>query len=180
MVPTKMIPLLTKEDFPEDHLVHQDSYLVQRLVNTGVNPNHYRVCIFLGSVLYSTRSELNLPYPDINSPLNKLLATTVASNLRPQRKIELHKNHDVIKLALFVADSLSDIPLLGVDIIRDASTGDYYVIETNSGGNTWHFSSEIGAGMRVDIGGKSKLVGQYNAWDRAAEALVRKTHELTS
>ena len=180
MVPTKMIPLLTKEDFPEDHLVHHDSYLVQRLVKTGVNPNHYRVCIFLGSVLYSTRSELNLPYPDINAPLNQLLATTVASNLQPQRKIELHINHDVIKLALIVADSLSNIPLLGVDIIRDDSTGEYYVIETNSGGNTWHFSSEIGAGMRVDIGGKSKLVGQYNAWDRAAEALVRKTHELTS
>jgi hypothetical protein len=84
------------------------------------------------------RSELNLPYPDINTSLNQLLATTVASNLQQQRKIELHINHDVIKLALIVADSLSNIPLLGVDIIRDASTGEYYVIETNSGGNTWH------------------------------------------
>jgi hypothetical protein len=180
MVPTKMITLLTKEDFPENHLVHQDSYLVQRLVNTGINPNHYRVCVFLGSVLYSTRSELNLPYPNNDAPLNQLLATTVASNLQPQRKIELHINDDVIKLALFVADSLRDIPLLGVDIIRDASTGEYYVIETNSGGNTWHFSSEIGSGMRVDIGGKSRLVGQYNSWDRAAEALVRKTQELAA
>jgi hypothetical protein len=34
--------------------------------------------------------------------------------------------------------------------------------------------------MRVDIGGKSKLVGQYNAWDKAAEALVRKTYALTA
>jgi hypothetical protein len=29
MVPTRMIPLLTRDDFPEEHLVHRDSYLVQ-------------------------------------------------------------------------------------------------------------------------------------------------------
>ena len=177
MVPTKMIPLLTKDDFPKDHLMHQDSYLVQRLVKTGSNPIHYRVSIFLGSVLYSTRSELNLPYPDINAPLIQLLASTVASNLRPHRKIELHKNEEVIKLALLVADSLSDAPLLGIDIIQDADTGEYFVIETNSGGNTWHFTSEAGRGMVSDLGGRNQLVRQNMAWDVAAEALVSKTHE---
>jgi hypothetical protein len=180
MVPTSLIPKLTLSDFPDEHLIRKDDYLVQRLVRTGVNPIHYRVSIFLGSVLYSLKCDLNLPYPDINSTLKQLLATTVASNFRAHRTLELHKNDDVNKLALLVADSLSDIPLLGVDIIKDAVTGEYFVIETNSGGNTWHFSSDIGASARAGIGGRDAMVNQYNAWDVAAEALVREMHELAN
>ncbi len=180
VVPTKLISELKQSDFPEGHLIHNDIYLIQRFVRTGSNPIHYRVSTFLGRVLYSTRSELNFPYPDYNLPLSELLTRTVASNYREHRTIKLHKNEEVIKLALLVADSLSDVPLLGIDIIQDAETGEYFVIETNPGGNTWHFTSVAGRGMVSDLGGRNQLIRQNMAWDVAAEALVSKTLELAS
>jgi hypothetical protein len=68
--------------------------------------------------------------------------------------------------------------LLGIDILMDDLTHELYALEVNSGGNTWAFSSKIAEHFRNSAGGKKKLILQYHAWDRAAEALVRKTHEL--
>lgn len=178
MVPTKMIPLLTKNDFPENHLVHYDSYLVQKFVKCGVNPTHYRVLVFLDEVLYSRRSSSNLPYIDPHSDIKDHLRTTVASNHHGYRTVEPYKDLEVNAFALVVAKSFPDCPLLGIDIIRDDSTGKLYVLETNLGGNTWHFSSEIAKRDGLTPIHRKAIIKQYNAWDIAAAALVRKTCEL--
>ena len=180
ILPTKMIPLLTKEDFPEDHLMHQDSYLVQKLVRTGASPLSYRVSVFLDKVLYSRRSLSNHHYLDPTSSLSDLLSTTAASNCHGNRTVEPCEDKEVNEFALNIAKEYPNNPLFGIDIIRDEITGKLYVLETNLGGNTWHFSSEIGRLAGSTSIDRKKMLLQFNAWDVAAEALVRKTHELAS
>lgn len=178
MVPTKMIPLLTKNDFPDDHLVHRDSYLVQKFVKCGDNPTHYRVSVFLDEVLYSRRSSSHYPYVNQNSDIKELLKNTVASNHHGYRTVEPYIDLEVNALALSVAKSFPDCPLFGIDIIRDNETAKLYVLETNLGGNTWHFSSEIAKRDGLTPLHRKAIIQQYMAWDVAASALVRKTHEL--
>ena len=89
--------------------------------------------------------------------------------------------------------ALPHVPKSGVDIVRDHLTGRLHVLECNAGGNTWHFSSDIGATCRARLGGypacpeaeavakgRLALIGQFGAFDRAAEVLVEKTIELAS
>ena len=94
--------------------------------------------------------------------------------------MSLIKNNQLNEVALRVSSTFPDNPLFGIDIIRDQETGNLFVLETNLGGNTWHFSSEMGHVGREQMGGRKAMVLQYNAWDRAAEALVRKVNEVAS
>ena len=179
MIPTKELPNLKLSDFPEDHLIHKDSYLVQKLLKTGTHPKHCRAAVFLDEIIYSANGCLNFPYPSEDSSIQELLNTSVASNQHARRTSELVKDLEVNALALKVASTLSENPLMAVDILRDEDTGQLYVLEVNLGGNVWHFSSEMARNLPgYDAAARKKMVLQYNAWDRAAEALVRKTHEL--
>jgi hypothetical protein len=85
------------------------------------------------------------------------------------------------------------IPMLAVDVIREAATGKLYVLECNPGGNTWHFSSSIGEKLRLGFGdaktnGNEKaneiarrmFIDQFGAFDIVAQQLIAKTHELAS
>ena len=176
MVPTSELSKLKVQDFHINHLIHQDSYLVQKFIKTGENSNFYRVLVFLDEILVSYRPELNSSYPN-TLDLKKLLDTSISPVGRTDRKIHLEINEEVNALAKLVASTFTDNPLWGVDIIRDQQTGKLYVLEVNLGGNTWGFSNAPGQKLRSMVGIKN-MVLQYNAWDRAAEALVRKTHEL--
>lgn len=176
-IPTNLIHKLKIEDFPPEHLIHKDSYLVQKFINTGKFPTHIRVLTFLGEVMYSFKSQSMIETIDTNKGISEILRNTVASNMLGQRKVELFIDEEANELALKVAASFPNNPLLGVDIIRDEMTKKLYVLEINLGGNTWAFSSNIGKNLRLILG-KNAMVRQYNAWDRAAEALVKKTREL--
>jgi hypothetical protein len=176
MVSTNKIPKLNLSDFPENHLIHQDSYLVQKFIKCGETPTHFRVTVFLNEVLFSSRARSTLSYPETD--LSLMLKTTVASNMRENRITQLFQDEQINSFALMVATTFPNNPLLGIDILQDDLTGNLYVLEVNLGGNTWHFSSNNGEGYRFDLGGKNAMVRQYNAWDRAAEALVRNTHAL--
>ncbi|CEN56681.1 hypothetical protein [Candidatus Methylopumilus turicensis] len=176
MVSTKLIPTLTIQNFPEEHLIRQDSYLVQNFIKCGETPTHFRVTVFLNEVLFSSRARSKLSYPKTDSSL--MLNTTVASNMRENRSTQLFQDEEINNFARMVANAFPQNPLLGIDILKDDLTGKLYVLEVNLGGNTWHFSSLIGEGYRFDLGGRNAMVRQYNAWDKAASALVRKTHEL--
>ena len=58
----------------------------------------------------------------------------------------------------------------------DAKSGKLYVLENNSGGNVWAFSRKGSATLQAI--GRKALVTQFMAFDRAAEILAKKTHEL--
>ncbi len=178
MVPTKLIPSLKIEDFSADHLINKDNYLVQKFIKTGECPTHYRVLVFLGEILYSATSVQKSAYPKQEDNIKELLKSSVASNLTGHRTATLDIDNKMSELALNVAKAFPDNPLLGIDIIKDEKSAALYVLEVNLGGNTWAFSSEVAGMLREALGGRKAMVLQYNAWDRAAEALVRKTHEL--
>jgi hypothetical protein len=179
MVPTKLIPKLKLSDFPEEHLIRQDNYLVQKFINTGEKPTHYRFLVFLDEVIYSVINISNQILPEINSDLQMLLSSTVASNIS-DRFIDSHKEDELKLLALQAAKAFPNAPLFGFDIIRDSSNDQLYLLEANVGGNTWHFSSKMSKERGLTPLIRKKMILQYNAWDRAAEALVRKTHELAT
>jgi hypothetical protein len=105
----------------------------------------------------------------------------------------LVKDTDVERLAQRVHAVFPDIPILGCDVIREAATGDLYVLECNPGGNTWHISSKIGEEPRLSFGnakangfqranerGRRMLIEQYGAFDVVAKTLVEKTRSLAS
>ncbi len=177
LVPTDLIPSLRLDDFPEDHLIRKDKYYIQKFVNTGDRPMHYRAYVFLNEIVLTAQSISKISTPkviDIKNALN----ISVASNSQEYRDVILFTNKTITDFALKIAQTFTKIPLLGIDILIDDATKELFVLEVNAGGNTWVFSSKIAEHFRHSAGGKKKLVLQYNAWDRAAEALVRKTHEL--
>ncbi|QDD11713.1 hypothetical protein [Candidatus Methylopumilus rimovensis] len=178
MVPTDLIPSLTLEDFPADHLIRRDQYYVQKFVKTGEKPSHYRVLVFCGEVLYSSGSTHFSIYPSFQSNLDLLLSTSITANFNGKREIYFTKSNQLIDLALKTAKSFDNLPIFGIDIISDGLTNKLYVLEVNSGGNVWHFSSEIGKGLRRDLGGRKIMVSQYGAWDKAAKALIDITLKI--
>ena len=180
MVPTELIPKLMLSHFPEKHLIRKDDYLVQKFVRTGKQPISYRVCVFLDQVIYSRRSTMTINVPSLNNSISELLSHSVATNNQPNRIMEFHIDDEVNMLAIKVAKSLRNYPIFGIDIIRDENTGELFALETNPGGNVWHFSSQMARDRGLTELDRQQRISQYNAWDVAAEALVSKTHQLAS
>ena len=118
MLATQAIPKLKAEDFPLDHLIHKDTYLVQRFVKTGEAPSHYRVMIFWDAILYSRKSTSLKSYPSFASDQKSLLSHCVASN-PVDRIFEYTINDELSDLAFKTAKSFPECPLFGIDIIRD-------------------------------------------------------------
>lgn len=176
MIPTKAISSLKSSDFPLDHLIHQDDYLVQKFIKTGQKSAQYRAGIFLDEVIYSRIFTSDIDYPSPGTDLKRLLKTSVASNVE-NRSVGRIVDDAMNCLALEVAKSLPQLPLFGIDILKDETSGKLYVLEINAGGNVWHFSSLSTKKYNVD---RKALVLQYNAWDRCAEALIRKVNEHAS
>ena len=74
--------------------------------------------------------------------------------------------------------SQSKILLLGIDIVRDAFTGRLYVLEVNSGGYVWHFTSRMGLGVQKQFG--LNFESQFNGRRKAAQILASKAMELAT
>jgi hypothetical protein len=179
MVPTKEIPNLKLSDFPKDHLIYRDSYYIQKLLKTGDRPNTYRATVFMGAILSSGFARMIYHYPSESSDLHILLSTTIATNFLSHRTRHFEKDKEANELALRVADSFPENPLLAIDILKNEDTGENYVLETNLGGNTWHFSSALARNYPgYDDAARKAAIRQYNVWDRSAEALVKKTNAL--
>jgi len=178
MVPTRLVHKLKIEDFPQDHLIHKDNYLIQKFIKTGKKPIHYRATVFLDEVILSWNAEHNNDYPDFNSNLETLLSKTVASNEKAFRKVFFKSDADLNELAIKTAKFFPHNPIFGIDLIRDEATGKYYILELNSGGNVWHFSSKEGVGPREGLGGRTAMLSQYKALEKSAHAIINKTHLL--
>jgi hypothetical protein len=180
MIPTQLVSTMRPIDFPENHLIHQDAYYVQKFLKTGVRPTHYRVGIFIDSVIYSSKTILHSDYPCATDTLSDRLTKTIAANLVSNRFVYLLKDFEINEFAMKVAKTFPSHPIFGVDVLKEEETGKLFALETNLGGNTWHFSSEVGSVYRRDLGGREKLIEQYSAWDQVAAALVRKMNGLAN
>jgi hypothetical protein len=186
--------LRTKQssDFPESHPIHRArrGYLVQQFIDTGEYPSFFRVQTFLGKAIYAWHSILVEARVPLESS-DDLIETTIIATQGGAKNRELISDRDIIGLAERVHAAFPYIPMLAVDIIRDARTGALYVLECNPGGNTWHFSSEIGEKLRLGFGNAERngpakaneiarlmFINQFGAFDIVAERLVKATHFL--
>jgi hypothetical protein len=82
---------------------------------------------------------------------------------------------ETLRLASRVGDTYPDVPCLGVDIVRERSSGKLYVLETNSGGNVWHFSANRPPFWPPAL--KKALYEQFRALDLTADLLIEKTRK---
>jgi hypothetical protein len=180
-------------DFPRDHLIHRDrnGFIVQRYIDTGPRLPLYRVVTLFGKPLYMWMGQEKVPQVAPGKTDEEIERHRITSNTGTFREILLGVEDGILALASMVGEAFPDIPALGVDIIREQNSGKLYVLECNPGGNIWHFSSKLTAGVRQRLGGASlvgakkaeaigrqMLINQLGAFDRAAEVLARKVQQL--
>jgi hypothetical protein len=116
---------------------------------------------------------LKQPRPDLYVAPPDVLSVAVASNSGPRDRI-MTDDPEILAFARRMHQAMPDVPLQGLDILREQGSGRLYAIESNPGGNTWHFSSMLAAKMREEMGnGREILLKQFGAMEVAARALVR-------
>lgn len=154
------------------------AHLLQRFVHTGPHPVSYRVLTFLGEVLLMHRNTNiacgnALTGPDCIAELGG--HNPVASSAKG--RVELVLDDAIMAMAQRIARQVfPDIPLLGQDIIREASTGELYCLEVNPVGSTWHFSAPVGVAMQQANG--IHFETQFGAFEITARALIEATRRL--
>jgi len=170
---------VTSSDFPGSHPINwsEKGYAVQKFIYTGEYPTSYRVTTFMGSVLFSLKCQSEEPSPELSSPDSEIEAGDFTQ--KRDSTLTAESEEQALVLARRVAAAFSHIPLLGIDIIKDAKSSKFYVLEINAGGNTWHFSStRWNERRRLYPDLVPSMKRQFSAFDVAAKALVERVHEL--
>jgi hypothetical protein len=179
VMPTAMVEQLSPLQFDARHPIRHGPMLVQSFVDTGARPTCYRVLTLLGEPLYAMAIVLKQPRPEFDAaaPLPEFLAVAIATNSGPRDRI-MTNDPEILAFARRMSSALPDVPLQGLDIVRERRSGRLFAIESNPGGNTWHFSSRAGAKMRGEMGnGREILLGQFGALEVAARALVQAVRD---
>lgn len=162
------------ENFPEGHPARKAPLLAQRFIYTGKWPANYRVVTLFGAALMGWRCEASHRYVPLNArwDFRAKGGITVVSNKKDSH-YALAADPDVIALAREAHRAFPDQPLLGTDIVRDADTGELYVIECNPRGDAWLISSAMG--RLIEQANGLDFAAQFDALAVATEVLVRET-----
>jgi hypothetical protein len=149
-------------------------FLAQQFVYTGRWPVNYRVVTLFGRTLMSWRCEADHRFVPLESrwDFKARGGITVVSNKRDSRYM-LASEADVIALAERAHAAFPDQPLLGTDIVRDADTGELFLIECNPRGDAWLISSVMG--RLIEQANGLDFAAQFGAIDIAVETLCRET-----
>jgi hypothetical protein len=149
--------------------------LIQEFIYTGPRPISYRVNTLFGKVLYSVRHEASADRPelagihDFRSEVRPGGVSIVASARGSQ--VQLCHERDIIQLGESAHAGFPEIPLLGFDVVREASSGKLYVLEANAIGYIWSFTSH----QVADYG--FSFESQFDGVRKAAYILAEKTQE---
>jgi glutathione synthase/RimK-type ligase-like ATP-grasp enzyme len=137
-------------------------------------PTEYRVLTLFGKVLYSARNSWGMP----RRPLEEIAADPngiIASNDKHFGRVRtVSTDPDVIRLGERAHMAFPQVPVLGVDVVREAGTGALYAMEVNPAGDTWHLSSLLTKNFFTPEH-TQELYAQFNALDRVAQLLIEKT-----
>lgn len=168
---------IAPDQYPPDHIGRDGPMIVQEFIYTGPWPTSYRVLTLFGEALLCYKFTSTGHGRPLNGrwAFNEFGGTSIVANSRDMH-LELCYDRDVIALAERAhRTAYPECPTLGFDIIRDAGTGKLYALESHPQGS-WSFSTDLYTNMKNDRG--IDLVQQFNAFEKAASILVRKTHEL--
>jgi hypothetical protein len=148
---------------------HFNPRIVQEFVYTGPWPQSYRVATLFGTAIFGLRIEASHTRAPLSDPRSFHGQSVVSSGRGCS--MALSADPDVIALAERAHAAFPLVPLLGVDILRGADTGRLFVLELNSIGYTWHFSSPSGLKLQAEFG--LDLNAQLDGRRRAAAILAR-------
>jgi hypothetical protein len=139
--------------------------LVQRFIDTGKYPSHYRILTLFGEPIFGFQAVSTVPRPAFENADELRGATFMAKH--GQRRLIFH-------LARRTFNAIPEIALHGSDIIRESGTNHLFVLEINPGGNTWSFSSGWAPLLRTEMN-MPDLSTQFEAWKKCAHVLIERT-----
>jgi hypothetical protein len=150
--------------------------IIQRFIYTGLWPTSYRVNVLFGCVLYALKLQARTDRPPLQGPadfrsFSRQQGVSIVSNARDSR-MELCFDHSIIRLGERAHEAFPDIPLLGVDILKEEASGKLYVIEVNSLGYNWNFTSRERSEWAVNV------ESQFDGVRKAGYVLAENTQLL--
>lgn len=151
--------------------------LAQRFIYTGRWPVSHRVVTLFGEPLCAWRCEGNgAGYEPLEAPMAfRSGGISIVSNRKTSRYV-LSADPEVLELARRAHAIFPDLPFLGTDIIRDAVSGELFVLECNPSGRVLVLSSKTGREIQKANG--IDFYGQFGALDTAARVLIERTRSL--
>jgi|GEM_PF-2139133 len=150
--------------------------IAQQWINTGPTPTSFRVFTVLGEIIYCCR--VQSPAADVEGNLKASNFAAIAANSQTERLMECIIDTEIIHLGERIHQSFPMMPVFAQDIARDIDTNELYVMELNSGGWTWHLSSDFGRRRRSQF--KLDYYGQFNALEKISNSLARFTVDYAS
>ncbi len=153
--------------------------IAQDYIHTGAWPINYRVGTVFGEPIYMFRSmaEANrLPFFGSSFDANFFAGRSIVATAQGcSRDGEIPE--DVIDLAKQAHQAFPDVPLLGVDIVRDIMTKQLFVLEVNACGRTYQLAREESERNLNHFG--LDLYGQFGGIQAVVRGIYRKllTHE---
>ena len=162
---------------PADHHGIESDWIVQEFIYTGRWPVSYRVTTLFGHVIHAWRAEASRSRAPLSGRYDFGLGGghSIVSSHRGCT-FSLEYEEDILDIARRAAAAMPRIPLLGVDVVRDADTGRLFVLELNSSGYVWHFSSKAGVSIQQDF--DLDLESQFDGIRKSAMILLSETRRL--
>ena len=146
--------------------------LAQRFIDTGPFTENHRVGVVLGRAVFAMAATWRFARPSIDLGGSDPVDVAIASNAA-ERRIELSFATDVIDCACRAARAFPDIPVLGVDVVREATSGNLYILEVNAAGYTWFSANYYEELLKKKHG--LDLANQFGALPVIADALIEAT-----
>ena len=143
-------------------------------------PTEYRVMTVFGNVVYSARNSWAMPRKATLEEIANDQKGIIASNSRHfDRARTVWNDAEIIALGEKAHAAFPEIPVLGVDVLRDAETKRLFVMEVNPKGDTWHLSSYLKTDPFTEQH-RRDLYAQFDALDRVSQLLIEKTRAEAS
>jgi len=174
---TERVKYIAPTDYPQDHPGRLGPMVAQQFIDSGPKFFMYRVLSLFGRALYCMQIQSDLDLVSLTADDETLERAPVALQHVPGRQRLFVYKADVMALVEATHRAIPDIPLKGIDIVREAGTGRLYVLEVNPGGNTWHFSSRHVAETRAAESPEytRQMYEHLDAMGSAAQVLVEVT-----
>jgi hypothetical protein len=160
-------------EYPADHPIHKGPMIAQRFVYTGPWPVAVKVLTYFGEPLAAVRFEGahhadRVPLESAESFRSDWGGSIVASAVGGS--MALASEPEVLGLARRVHALWPDQPSFGIDIVRDANTGELFVLEINPSGNSWILTGALGGAAKDQFG--LDLHSQFGAIDILTERSI--------